>query len=449
MNAPTIVAPATAPQSSAVAIVRLSGKDALSIAQKITNKRLIQPRKITRCEVFSDQTVIDDALVTYFQSPHSYTGEDVIEFSLHGSMAIVQEVLSLSMHYGATFAKPGEFTERAFLSGKIDLAQAESVADLIASQSTGAASAAVQTLKGALSTEVTKIRDAITELRVQIEAHIDFSDEDISPQSHDSIYNEMNQVRLSLDQLFKQCQQGVILSQGVTAALVGPPNAGKSSLLHHLAEEEVAIVSDIPGTTRDVVRQSVTIDGVTIKFCDTAGLRDTFDQIELLGIQRTQTTAEMAQLIIFCIDVSQESTQSIKKYQKWLKSFSLESPIIWVLNKTDLVEQTVVETWDKSLKGHCVQDISVHNNHNIDALRRLMLHQIGYHEATLSVYSARQRHLELIGQAIHWLKTEDGCQWDIYAEHCRLSHEALGKIIGAVTVDDLLSEIFSTFCVGK
>ncbi len=446
----TIVAAATSIQPAGLGVIRLSGSLAGSLAETLIRKELGLPRHMRLAEFFVQGECVDQGLVCFFESPSSYTGEDVVEISCHGSVYVVQALVNELIHLGARLARPGEFTERAFLNGKLDLAQAEAVADLISSESRAAAHASLQTLRGALSKRIHAVREELTTARVHCEANIDFSAEDISPENEERIRARVFKILKDLALLKESCQQGVILNQGVSVALIGPPNSGKSSMLNWLADDDVALVTDVPGTTRDVVKETLVLKGVKARVLDTAGIRDTHDQIEQLGIIKTKETAQGAQCLLFCLDVTAVCPEQITHYKQWLEQAGIQAPVVWVLNKTDLLSDAALSQVLTQLSLETFQAVSVKDGINKEGLVNALLSTIGYTGASQGVYMARSRHIAHLSQAITALEqvAEVG-SFDLVAEQCRWAHNELGQIIGEVTVDDLLGKIFSEFCVGK
>ena len=446
----TICAIATAQAPAGLAVVRVSGPDAKNLSEELIRRPIKQTREMALASFYVEEQEIDEGLVCYFKAPSSYTGEDVVEIYCHGSCYIAQAILSQLISTGARLARPGEFTERAFLQGKIDLAQAEAVADLIASHSQAAAVASLQTLKGALSRRVAAIMDELTETRVQCEANIDFSSEDISPQSEAEVRDQLAHVLQRLVELREQTKQGAMLSQGLSLALVGPPNAGKSSLLNWLAADQIALVTDIPGTTRDVVKETIIIRDIKVQVLDTAGLRETHDQIELLGIMKTKETAQQAQCILFCVDASCFGPEDLSKHRAWLKEADIQAPVLYVLNKMDLLDASREREASEMMSDQAHVWVSVKDNQHKDMLIDSLWRILGYDDILPGVCMARDRHTALISEALLCLQElDEQTTLDIVAEHARMAQYALGQITGQVTVDDLLGKIFSQFCVGK
>jgi tRNA modification GTPase len=440
-----IAAVATAPGIGAIGVVRMSGPGLRPLLIPLLGREP-EPRQAVLAN-FLDHTgeALDEGLAIYFPAPHSYTGEDMLELQGHGGPAVMRLLLGRCLELGARLAEPGEFTRRAFLNGKLDLAQAEGVADLIEARSEAAARAAVRSLQGEFSAEIHALTEEVTGLRLLVEACIDFPEEGLDqlPPSQAKA-----RVQLLVDRMAaveSAAHRGSLLREGARVALIGRPNVGKSSLLNKLAGEEVAIVTDWPGTTRDVVRQELLLDGVPIHVLDTAGLRDPGDPIERLGIARTRGVIEQAELVLFVTDDREGLTADDLELLR-----ELPSPVrpIVVINKIDLNAGTPGAS-DSQL-GRQVR-VSALSGEGLDHLRTEVLEALGWQAGEEGTFLARERHLEALRRAAGNLAAASGRvgEPELFAEELRLVQRALGEITGEVTADDLLGQIFAQFCIGK
>ncbi len=437
----TIVAIASAPGQGGVGIVRLSGVLAHDIAARLCGKTLT-PRQAIRVQVRAadDGDPIDDGIALRFVAPASFTGEDVVELQLHGSPVLLEQVVQAAVQLGARRARPGEFSERAFHNGKLDLAQAEAIADLIAARDVQAARAARRSLDGAFSTRVDALALRLLHLRVHMEAAIDFADEPIETLGGDALREGIATASRELGELLLAAEQGRRLRDGLHAVLVGLPNAGKSSLLNALAGSERAIVTDVPGTTRDLLHETIRVDGVELTLVDTAGQRDDGDAIEREGMRRARAELERADLAIAVLDGRDADSQRAR-----LQPLLAAVPrILWIHNKGDL------------LVAPCVGDdalvVSARTGEGLAGLRE-RLSRLAGHQAGEGAFSARARHVEALQRAREHLSAAGSAfghgQLELAAEDLRLGHDALGEITGRVLADDLLGHIFTSFCIGK
>ena len=448
----TIVAPATAPGRGGIGVVRLSGPGVPVIASALLGGRLPEPRRATLA-TFRDGAgeAIDSGLALYFPAPHSYTGEAVLELHGHGGPAVLASLVARAIELGARRAEPGEFTRRAYLNDKLDLAQAEAVADLIDAGSQAAARAALRSLQGAFSAEVHGLVEGLIELRVWVEAAIDFPEEDIDFLADPALVARVEALRARFDAVTHAARQGRVLRDGLTVVIAGRPNAGKSSLLNALAGHEAAIVTDLPGTTRDVVREQLDLDGLPLQVLDTAGLRvageGPADVVEAEGIRRTRAEIARADRVLFVVDAATDPAATA--YTDERATLPEGVPVTLVFNKVDLPTalEVVVPGVDAQLR------LSARTGEGLAALRAHLQAAIGYSPTDTGAVSARARHLEALTRARATL--EAACtllaqrRGELVAEELRLAQRALGEITGEFTSDDLLGRIFGSFCIGK
>lgn len=443
----SIVAIATPPGRGGVGIVRLSGPQALKIAEKITQKYVFKPRQAHFYHCYDEQhQVIDEGIIIYFKAPHSYTGEDVVEFQMHGSPWVLTEVMRMCQHYGASLARPGEFTERAFLNNKMDLLQAEAVADLIEAQSAMAARMATRTLQGKFSEYVHGIEQALTALRMYVESTIDFSDEALEWLEKHHWQQRLEDILKRIGQLKKQAHQGQIMQDGLRIVLAGRPNAGKSTLMNVLVEKDIAIVTDIAGTTRDVMSQSVLIDDIPVVLIDTAGLRESDDVIEQEGIRRAWEAICHADLVLFLHDATALQWEADKLPMDVQRQLPVNTPVLHVFNKSDRIELPHKSMHDGIL-------ISAKHGSGIDELKQKIKSLLGIHLEE-SDFIARKRHIIVFNEVEKMLyaaidQFNQHQSPELLAEDLKFAHECLSQITGEFTADDLLGEIFSHFCIGK
>ncbi len=423
----TIAAIATPAGRGGIGIVRLSGSKVPEIAVRLLG-HLPEPRRA----VFGKFLDIDEGIAVYYAAPHSYTGEPVLELQGHGGPMVMQSLLGACLDAGARTAEPGEFTRRAFLEGKLDLAQAEAVADLIDAASREAVRSALRSLSGEFSAAIGLLRERLIELRALTEAMLDFPEEEVDPLHREDAAARLAAVRAALAEVMQKSRQGSLLRDGIHVVLAGRPNVGKSSLLNRLAGEERAIVTAIPGTTRDALRESIQIEGVPLVLVDTAGLRDSVDEVERLGVERTHREVDRADLVLEVLDASQENSR-----------IAVTSAHIPVYNKIDLKPGFVAPAGAVA--------VSAKTGEGLDRLRQAILRAAGWTSTGESVFLARERHLRALETARLHLEAAAGqlSRAEFFAEELRLAQTALGSITGEFTADDLLGEIFCRFCVGK
>ena len=442
----TICAIATAPGRGGVGVIRLSGRDLLPLAAVLTAGKVPKPRYALYTDFLAaDGVAIDNGLLLYFPAPHSFTGEDVLELQGHGGPVVMKMLLTRCVELGARLAQPGEFSKRAFLNDKLDLAQAESVADLIDAASESAARSALKSLKGAFSSEIHQLTDALITLRMLVEATLDFPEEDIDFLKAADALGQLERLRERLSAVQNTARQGAILREGMHVVLVGLPNVGKSSLMNALAGDEVAIVTEIAGTTRDALREEIVLDGVPMHIIDTAGLRATEDKVEQIGIERTWQALAKADLALVLVDSRAGIGTDL---QEILIRLPVGLPRVFVFNKIDLAAG---EPARNEVAGHPAVHLSAKTHRGIDLLKSLLLSMIGFSAGAEGVYLARARHVDAIVRAADHLDraAADWLQVELFAEELRLAQNALSEITGEFTPDDLLGVIFSRFCIGK
>ncbi len=443
----TIVAIATPPGRGGVGIVRLSGPDALTVALRLMKRQNLPPRIAQFCTFYTlAGDVLDQGIALYFKAPHSFTGEDVVEFQGHGAPIVLDLFVQELLRCGAQLAQPGEFSLRAFLNDKMDLAQAEAVADLIHAHSASAARMAMRTLQGEFSRHIGALNAQIIHLRLYVEAALDFPEEEVDFLSDGHIAEKLTQVRSDLAKIRGQAAQGAMLREGLTVVIAGRPNAGKSTLINCLAQRDVAIVTDVPGTTRDVMREHILLDDIPLHILDTAGLRtDTEDVVEKEGIKRAWAELSRADCVILVMDctVEEQDETLILEIKMTLPD---QIPIILVYNKVDKIGKS-------ACKEGTALYVSLKNQEGLTLLKDEIKLVVGY-QPQEGQFLARRRHLEALDQAMHWLN--QGAELlisqragELLAEDLRLAHAALGEITGEFTADDLLGVIFSSFCIGK
>lgn len=495
-NADPIVAIATAPGRGAVGIVRVSGANLMALAQSICGQTLL-PRQAHYLP-FQDANgqAIDQGLALFFPAPHSFTGEDVLELQAHGGPVVLQLLLARCLSAAKALdqtpiqhlrlAQPGEFTQRAFLNGKLDLAQAEAVADLIDASTEAAARSATRSLSGVFSKEVHSLKEALIHLRIWVEASIDFPEEEIDFLAQTKLQDQLIAIQNQLATLTAKTKQGALLREGLTVVIAGQPNAGKSSLLNALAGAELAIVTPIAGTTRDKISQSIQIEGVTLHIVDTAGLRDSSDEVEQIGVQRAWDEIYKADLVLFLHDLSRWKSANSTEQENYQQAdlaiakqlenaLTTNVAVVHVWNKLDSIEATqavqgqhdliLAQQWE-TLVSHVSEQsqpdaarqhhlmLSAKTGQGLELLRQKLLQLAGWQNNGEGLFLARERHVQALAQVDLHLElagihlTELG-QLDLAAEELRLCQNALGQITGELTADDLLGHIFTSFCIGK
>ena len=442
----TIAAIATPPGQGGVGIVRISGSNVRAIAEAMLGH--CPPARMAEYLAFSDddQHVIDKGIAIFFPKPHSFTGEDVLELHGHGGQVVLDMLLQQTIKLGARIARAGEFSERAFLNDKIDLAQAEAIADIIAAESEDAARAAISSLQGEFSAQIHSLVEQLIQLRVHVEAALDFPEEEIDFLADKAIAEKLHALQSTIQAVLASAKQGCLLKEGMSVVIAGKPNAGKSSLLNRLAESEAAIVTEIPGTTRDVLREHIQIDGLPLHIIDTAGLRESEDVIEQEGVRRAWQQIEQSDRLLYVIDaqVKDEPLEDV------LAQVPDNVGITYVYNKTDLSGDEIgLQESDAGTEIY----LSAKTGDGIDSLRQHLKQCMGYEQRTEGLFIARRRHVEAINAAIENLQQATTClqsgNGELLAEELKLAQQQLSSITGEFTSEDLLGRIFADFCIGK
>ncbi|WGL15367.1 tRNA uridine-5-carboxymethylaminomethyl(34) synthesis GTPase MnmE [Microbulbifer bruguierae] len=452
LNKDTIAAVATPPGRGGIGVIRLSGPRAREIGEQLCGKTF-KPRFAHYCDFTHAGQLLDQGLALYFPGPNSFTGEDVVELQGHGGPVILDTLISALLNMGARQARPGEFSERAFLNDKLDLAQAEAIADLIDAGSAQAAQNALRSLQGVFSEKIEELATQLTHLRIYVEASIDFPEEEIDFLADGKVAADIEALLVQLDRVEAQARQGTIMREGMQVAIAGKPNAGKSSLLNALAGKDTAIVTDIAGTTRDVLREHIHIEGMPLHIADTAGLRESPDQVEQIGMQRAWEEIRHADRVLLVVDAAE--LHSLDPDAAW-PDFTRQLPdlekLTLVVNKIDLTDYT------PGLQAHSdgvpTVAISAKTGAGIEALQQHLKQCMGYQAGTEGSFSARRRHLDALARARAYILegqaqlTASGAG-ELLAEDLRQAQQALGEITGAMSADELLGKIFGSFCIGK
>ena len=457
INQDTIIALATPNGLGAISVLRISGKDAISITEKVfksKNNKLLSKQKshtVHLGHLLKDSHELDEVLITLFKGPHSYTGENTIEISCHGSIYIQKEIINLFIDNGIRVANPGEFTLRAFLNGKMDLNQAEAVADLIASENEGSHKLAMQQMKSGFSNDLKKLRAELLHFSSMIELELDFSQEDVEFVERDEFKKLTNKIQFELNALINSFQSGNVLKNGISVTIAGKPNAGKSSLLNTLLNDEKAIVSDIPGTTRDSIEDSLVIDGINFRFTDTAGLRETTDYIESKGIEKTISKIKSSKILLYLFDANDTNIDEINNSIDKFKRDDLS--IILVRNKIDLSIQNTQLL--KEVKSICnLLEIEATDTKSVESLKERLIKEVELLNPYTDVIISNSRHYEALINALRAIEEVNeglmnSLSGDLLSVDIRRSIEYLAEITGEITNDDILGNIFANFCIGK
>ena len=456
INQETIIALATPNGLGAISVIRISGEKAIKTTEKLfkgKNNKILSKQKshtVHLGHLLKNGHELDEVLITLFKGPHSYTGEDTVEISCHGSTYIQKEIIDLFIDQGIRVANPGEFTLRAFINGKMDLNQAEAVADLIASENEGSHKLAMQQMKSGFSNDLKKLRSELLHFSSMIELELDFSQEDVEFAERDEFKKLTNKIRSELKILIDSFQSGNVLKNGISVAIAGKPNAGKSSLLNTLLNEDKAIVSEIPGTTRDSIEDSLVIDGINFRFTDTAGLRETKDIIESKGIERTKEKIKKAKILLYLFDVNDTNIDEIKSKTDSFKRKDLS--ILLVRNKIDLKIEN--KNLLNDLKNSELIEISATDSDSVSKLKNRLVDEVDILNPYTDVIISNSRHCEALIKALKAIEEvnkglKENISGDLLSVDIRRSIEYLAEITGEITNDDVLGNIFANFCIGK
>jgi tRNA modification GTPase len=462
----TIAAIATAPGTGAIAVLRLSGKDAVEICERVfkssvKNKKLSSQKANTihHGTIYDGDRPVDEVLVSIFKAPRSYTREDVVEISCHGSQIVQQQILELLVRNGARLAQPGEFTLRAFLNGKIDLSQAEAIADLISSSSEAARRVALQQMRGGFSNQLKALREQLLHFIALIELELDFSEEDVEFADRKELTKLLNEILAVVDRMINSFQLGNVIKMGIPVTIAGKPNVGKSTLLNRLLNEERAIVSEIAGTTRDTIEDTINLGGISFRFIDTAGLRHTKDTIESIGVERAYAKISQAKVILLIVDAQITIEEVIHSVEEVKTKLTDDQRLIILLNKEDKADKIhlgeILSTLKKDYPSTYALNVSAKGGHNIDLLTTTLIN-IGLHGQAESdeVIVTNVRHYESLIKTKENLEAaiaglSNNLPSDLLAIDIRQAIYYIGKITGEITTDDILGHIFSKFCIGK
>lgn len=447
----TITALATASGRAGVGIIRISGSNALSILEKIIHFTP-KNRHAHYCNFFDHNGLkLDQGIALYFKGPHSFTGEDVVELQAHGGPVVLDILIKTVLAFGGRLAEAGEFSQRAFLNDKLDLVQAEAISDLINSSSEQAARSALRSLQGEFSKKIDDIVTTLIEIRIFVEAAIDFPEEEIDFLSDSNVLSQIDELVTQIADLLANAQQGALLTEGMRVVIAGKPNAGKSSLLNALSGKDSAIVTDIEGTTRDVLKEQINIDGMPLHIIDTAGLRESSDQVEQIGISRAWKEIEQADRILLVVDASDKSNQNNLAWPEFIQKLNRSDHLTLIRNKVDKISE---DSGINDEGDFPVISLSAKSGLGLDYLRNHLKDCVGYDSGNEGSFTARRRHLQAIENALEAI-TSGRTQLvemnagELLAEDLRIAQEHLGLITGKFRPDDLLGEIFSSFCIGK
>ncbi len=460
-NSDTITAVASPPGMGAIAIVRISGQNSLEIALKCfkpkkseLSQETILSHHLYFGEIVNEGKILDEVLLSYFKAPHSYTGEDAVEISCHGSEYIQQKLLQTILDAGARMASPGEFTLRAFLNGKMDLVQAEAVADLIASESKAAHGMAIRQMRGGFSDRIAELRKKLVNFASLMELELDFSEEEVEFANREQFSELLEDIRQELSRLKESFKMGNVLKKGIPVAIIGKPNVGKSTLLNAILNEEKALVSEIPGTTRDAIEDTIALEGYTFRFVDTAGLRDSSDVIENMGIEKTYDKIKQARLILYVCDISNMTKESMAELLEEYKSYihHRDKHFILVANKIDEMEE--IPGHLKELLELETVFVSAKRKENIHLLAETLVNHVKNDSPGDDILVNNSRHYEALSHALESINAvetgfENNIPTDLVAIDVRQALYHLGSITGEVTSDEILGNIFGKFCIGK
>ena len=453
----TITAIATAYGEGGIGIIRISGPQTFSILKKIfvpAKKKDIENRRMTYGHIINpdENQIIDEVLSVFMKSPHTYTKEDIAEINCHGGIVSLRKVLELVIKNGARLAEPGEFTKRAFLNGRLDLSQAEAVIDLIKAKTDKTFDVAMEQLAGTLSKEIEKIRSKIKDLLVELTVNIDYPDEDIEELTYENMEKEVLQISDMIEKLLTTADSGKIITEGLKVAIIGKPNVGKSSLMNELLKETRAIVTEIPGTTRDTIEELISIRNIPIKITDTAGIRETQDQIEKIGIERSKQSFNEADLIIFVMDSSRE----LSKEDEEIIEYIADKKSIVLMNKMDLGNKWTKEDIQKKLPDAEILETSILKRKGVDQIEDAIINLVysGRVKQNDSLLITNVRHKELLERSKKYLEDARDMismreAMDFIEIDIKSAYEALGEIIGETVSDDIINEVFARFCLGK
>lgn len=461
LHSDTIVALATPQGSGAIGIIRLSGAKAITICSSVFSNKKLENKDLSKEQshtihfgvIHSGDIIIDEVLVSVFKTPNSYTGENIVEVSCHGSPFIQQQIIQLFIKKGARMANNGEFTLRAFLNGKIDLSQAEAVADLIASNSASSHQVAIQQMRGGFATKIKLLRQNLIDFASLIELELDFSEEDVEFANRDDLKNLIKSIQYIVQRLIDSFEVGNVIKNGIPVAIIGKPNAGKSTLLNVLLEEDRAIVSDIPGTTRDVIEDEMTIDGVLFRIIDTAGIRETNDIIESIGVEKTYEQIKLSSIAIYLFDVHEMTPNELRQIIAEIEPHLHNSQLVLVANKID--KEDMEYTYREFADFKDMLFISAKEDIGIDKLKQYLVHLFDNRTVNLTeTIVTNARHVEALRHTnVALIKVLEGLSnnvtGDFLAIDIRTALHHLGEITGEISSDDLLTNIFSRFCIGK
>lgn len=458
MSTNTIAAIGTALSNSGISMIRVSGPKSLEIIQEIfVTSHEIKPNTIVFGKIVDKEQVIDTVLVSYFKAPKSFTGEDICEINCHGGIQVTRQILEIVLEHGATLAEPGEFSKRAFLNGKMDLTQAESVIELIESKTQTESKIATRQLEGELSHTIRDLREELVELLAHIEVSVDYPEYDYEEVDPDHVISLLDRKIDACNQMIATYDQGKYIKNGINVAILGKPNVGKSSLLNTLAHYEKAIVTDIPGTTRDIVEETVNIGDVVLNISDTAGIRDTEDVIEKIGVEKSLKKLEEVDLVLYLLNVEEKLDQSDWDMLSKIQNKGLK--MIVVINKIDKVEKSIYDAFLDELKQNGVQEavtISVYTGEGIEILKKSILHLFNEHDLDFEheLIILNERHKDLLKKAVSCLQDArkevmQNMPIDIVSIYVKKATKSLGEIIGTDVSQDVITKIFEKFCLGK